>query len=200
MSLALFYHCWWRRDATRTIMDEQMRTLDECGLQKFVSEIHVGFQGSDEGFSEVSGLWRGRGATIHHVEENAGENPTLKLIHDWVPSHKDWLVCYFHAKGASHNDSTRKWRRCMENAVLWRWRDCVLALQSVDSAGAHWMSNVWGQWFWGGNFWWCTADYLSQLPEPPQNSRWDAEIWVSNVTKTPRVKDIVSDHWLGACP
>lgn len=88
----------------------------------------------------------------------------------------------------------------MEKAVLWRWKECVEALSSVDSAGAHWMQNAHGQWFWGGNFWWCTAAYLAGLPPPRESSRWDAEIWVSNVTKMPTVKDLMADHPLGACP
>lgn len=196
----MFYHCWWRRDAARNIMVEQMQTLKECGLEEAASEIHIGFQGSPEGLHEVKDQRCPSKANVHQVDEELGETPTLKLVHDWAMKHPDALVCYFHAKGASHGDAPRRWRHCMEKAVLWRWKECVDALNSVDSAGAHWMQNAHGQWFWGGNFWWCTAAYLAGLPSPRESSRWDAEIWVSNVTKMPTVKDLMADHPLGACP
>lgn len=202
--ISVFYHCWWRRDAARTIMIEQMRKLKQYGLEDAASEIHIGFQGSPEGLDEVKTLRAPTKAQVHNLQESLGELPTLAMIHPWAKAHPGSSVCYFHAKGASHNDATSRWRHCMEKAVLWRWNECVEALKSVDSVGAHWMSNAHGQWFWGGNFWWCTSDYLAALPPPesfyPQALRWGAELWVSNVTKTPTVKDLMSDHALGACP
>lgn len=199
MRIAVFYHCWWRRDAARDILREQMETLKQCGLEDAASEIHLGFQGSDEGFLEVSEHLLPGKASIHRLPEELGEIPTLQLIHNWIRDHADWNVCYFHGKGASHANLTHRWRHCMERAILWRWQECVEALKTVDSAGAHWMRNAHGQWFWGGNFWWCSGRYLSQLPAPGTYSRWDAEIWVSNVTKMPSVKDLMADHVLGQC-
>lgn len=204
MNLAVFYHCWWRRDAARDIMVEQMETLKQCGLLEAADEMHIGFQGTPVGLKEVENQRAPAEAMVHKVEEVLGEIPTLKLIHAWAPDHPGWKVCYFHAKGASHEDATHHWRHCLERAVLWRWRECVAALDRVDSAGAHWMQNAHKQWFWGGNFWWATTAYLSQLPPPdqfaPAAQRWGSELWISNVTRLPRVFDLMADHELGACP
>lgn len=202
-NLAIFYHCWWRRDAARDILADQIKTLKDCGLLNAAAEMHIGFQGTETGLEEVQTQRAPTKAIVHALSERLGEIPTLQLLYEWLPHHPGWKVCYFHGKGASHADAPHRWRHCLERAVLWRWRECVLALDAVDSAGAHWMQNAQGQSFWGGNFWWATASYLSQLPAPgqfnPTAGRWAAELWVSNLTQTPQVLDLMADHHLGEC-
>lgn len=200
--MAVFYHCWWPGASTCVIMSEQMAALKQCGLEDAADEIHIGFQGSNYGREAVRAGIAPVKAHIHHEEEKLGEIPTLMIASGFARSHPGWKICYFHTKGASRGDATRRWRHCLENTVLHHWRDCVAALDSADTAGAHWMRNASGQQFWAGTFWWANADYLASLPLPTELrecNRWWSELWVSSESRMPRVADLAG-HPFGTCP
>lgn len=199
--IAVFYHCWWPGGAAHAIMAEQMATLRQCGLAEAADEISVGFQGSAAGSVVARGLMPHR-AYLHHEEEKLGEIPTLMIACGVARANPDCKICYFHTKGASRGDATHRWRHCLESTVLHRWRECVAALDSHDTAGAHWIQNASGQCFWAGNFWWANARYLASLPMPTELrecNRWWAELWVSSESGNPKVADL-SGHAFGACP
>ena len=114
------------------------------------------------------------------------EQVTLAEIHADV--HRigcEFAVLYAHAKG-SHNPSplNAAWRRSMTRRTVSGWEECAGLLESgYDTAGCHWVhaqkSTVM---FYAGTFWWAKASYLRRLPEPPQESRWQAETWVSSLS------------------
>ena len=105
----------------------------------------------------------------------------------------EFAVMYAHAKGA-HNPSplNAAWRRSMTRHVVCGREECAGLLEDgYDTAGCHWVhaqkSTVM---FYAGNFWWARASYLRQLPEPPRESRWQAETWVSSVSG-PKAADLL---------
>ena len=114
------------------------------------------------------------------------EQVTLAEIHADV--HRigcEFAVLYAHAKG-SHNPSplNAAWRRSMTRRTVSGWEECAGLLGSgYDTAGCHWVhAQRSDTMFYAGNFWWARASYLRRLPEPPQESRWQAETWVSSLS------------------
>ena len=183
--IALWYHCWLMGPSSDDIATEQMAAMEDCGL----------FQECDT--AQVWGL-------------NArSELETLARLQQWIPGHEQFLVCYLHTKGAQYAvDTYGRWRRCMERVVLWGWRDCVQSLMDgADTAGAHWMTSKkypivgWDQRYWGGNFWWATARYLSTLPPiNPDAGRYEAEVWIGKSPVAPKIVDFAPHFPQNQCP
>jgi hypothetical protein len=119
-------------------------------------------------------------------------------------------VLYHHIKGVQYPNSPvhDRWRKCMEQACVWNWRECVRLLESgLDTVGAHWLTRTKypmlgpGQRYWGGNFWWATSDYLLTLPPLPEDTwsnRYLAEDWIGKSPINPRIHDF-APHWPTAC-
>ena len=113
----------------------------------------------------------------------------------------DWKVLYHHTKGVTHPTETflRAWRRRMEKAVVWGWRDCVAELDNgADACGVHWLTPetfptlVHNFPFFGGTFWFANTNFLMTLPPLPAATwanRFEAEKWIGRGPARPRVKD-----------
>lgn len=184
----------------RKIHSEQVQALIACGLPWIEEDSHCCLY--EAGSSQQT------------------EIPTLHKLQQWLPGHEDWYVLYFHAKGAKNREPhiAPVWRLCMEKVVLWRWRECVAALdEGYDTAGAHWLTKEEhahrfpnGNWrapskyspgtpIWGGNFWWSKASYLKTLAPLPENWRSErddflAEDWIGSGPNYPKAKDF-AHHW-----
>jgi hypothetical protein len=207
--IAIFYHSIFSGGTIPVdtgyaceIMAEQMRALKVSGLLDEADEFHIGINGGPEDI-DVAKLFvpcpvakftaHGIGATT--------EIPTLNCLRRWLSGHEDWYVLYHHLKGVTHprQELFTAWRRRLEKAVVWNWRDCVKQLDNgVDSCGAHWLTPeqfptlVFGPPFWGGTFWWAKAKYLMTLPPLPEatwQNRFEAEKWIGRGPKRPIVKD-----------
>ena len=209
MKLAIWYHSIFSGGTIPVdtgyaceIMAEQMRALKVSGLLDEADEFHIGING-DAGDRDIARMLcpchvaqfiiHGAGATT--------EIPTLNHLRKWLPGHEDWYVMYHHLKAVTHpgEELYTNWRRRLEKAVVWNWRDCVRQMDNgVDSCGAHWLTPeqfphlVVGPPFFGGTFWWSTAKYLMTLPPLPEatwQNRFEAEKWVGRGPKLPIVKD-----------
>jgi hypothetical protein len=60
--------------------------------------------------------------------------------------------------------------------------------------GCHWIRNP--EWpeqgpFFAGNFWWARSGYLRMLPEPLNETRWQAETWIT--LGSPRIRDMLPE-------
>jgi hypothetical protein len=115
-------------------------------------------------------------------------------------------VLYAHTKGAAapgpHQDA---WRRSMTCALLSELGRNLEALEAdYDAVGSHWLTPeefpperryVDGRWtttpYFGGNFWLASASFLRALPEPPLESRHDAEAWIGRGPRPPRALNLV---------
>ena len=197
-----------------SVMAEQMDVLQSSGLLGAAAEFHVNSHGNLENFAMASFL-AGPRAIVTTSDDLLngldGELPTFGKLQDWLTGHAGWNVLYLHTKGVTKPDDPFRtaWRRCMMKAVVWRWRECVYALDSglKDMAGAHWLSPQ--QYphtphlvrpIWGGNFFWARASYLMRLPPLMREShpekgmdRYWAENWVGT-GHNPRVFDL-APHW-----
>ena len=180
-------------------------------------EMHVGINGAEESVNIADSIFPRKATTTYNGLDVFNENATLRLLEHWLPTHPGWLVLWFHSKGATHekdNPLRGNWRGCMMRNLVTSWRTCVSDLSSgCEAVGCHWMSGDKtppGQSIFAGNFWWATSDYLSTLPSimardrikvsglGALESRYEAEVWLCNGPRLPRVKDY-HPAWIDTC-
>jgi hypothetical protein len=188
------------------LFTEQINAVNKSGLYDSLDEFYVGLNGS---VSE--GVWANeivpRGTKVlTWLPPSRSLIPTMRHLQNWLPGHEEYLCCFFHAKGATHDPRdplTTMWRHCMEQSVIWNWRRCVNDLESgqYDAVGVHWCHNStndpnadrWGgNSYFGGVYWWATAKYLLTLPKLPmeatdRHSFYLPELWIG--CGKPRIKD-----------
>lgn len=184
------------------IMKEQMDALKASGLEDAADEIYVGVNGGEFDQMAAAELAPKKAKLLLHPATYRGELPTLFYLQQWLPAHLSWHVFYHHTKGAIHKGEPAydAWRRRMQAVGVENWSRAVANLEGgYESVGAHWLTPQ--QWphlvnfpFWGGNFWWATAAFLSTLPPMPQtaNTREEfylAESWIGRGPRPPRVID-----------
>ena len=207
--IAVFYHAILRGGTIPvdtsfacTIMQEQMRALKNSGLLAAADEFHIGING-DEDDKDIARLFVPclNAKFVVHGPGVTSELPTLAYLRRWLPDHPDWYLLYHHIKGVTHPTEPlyAAWRRRMEKAVVWGWRDCVAQLDGgVDACGCHWLTPeqfptlVHNFPFFGGTFFFATARFLLTLPPLPEATwanRFAAENWIGMGPKRPRVKD-----------
>jgi hypothetical protein len=130
----------------RSLFVEQMQFMMAGRLYEHAQEIHIGLNGGKEDQEFVSeGIALKKFQFHFHGEKARSLIPTMRLLQKWLPGHEDWLVCFFHAKGATHahDPLTTNWRNCMMEHVIWNWQQCVKDLESgdYDAVGVHWTEN-----------------------------------------------------------
>lgn len=218
--LAVFYHVCLAYDGdppvpmdhASAVMLEQMNLLRDSGLEDSASEIRVYSNGGCGNGLVAAQLAPKKAQVINNGWDAIGLNRTVNKLREWLPAHPDWFVCFFHNKGATHPDDhfNQVWRRCMDGAVIANWRACVRDLASgYDSAGAHWLTRArYGPQvntsFWGGMFFWATAQFLLTLPaikdRPECREDWFLpEGWIGTGPREPKVMDY-RPHWPGMGP
>lgn len=195
------------REHAVSVVTEQVNALHASGLVEAASEFIIGLNGTLEDYRTMKGL-AGECNIVVHGPDAAGELPTLAVLEDWVKTHPDWYVLYFHGKGVCWpGDPLREaWRRCLMRATVWNWEQCVAALdEGCEMAGGHWLTAgkfpisaaVLPHGIFGGNFWWATTKYLSRLKPVQPNRTWedkyDAEMWPVSGLPDP-VRDF-APHW-----
>jgi hypothetical protein len=206
--IAIFYHCIVSGGSIPIntgfvcgILAEQMDAMFHSGLLDEADELHIGINGNEEDLQLVRHFCPCPHA--HYLLHGSGmtsEIPTLSALHRWLPAHRDWLVLYLHVKGATHPGDllSERWRRRMESAVVWGWRKCVWELEhGREACGSHWLTKerypaLVSTPFFGGNFWFATAQYLLTLPPLPPatwGNRFEAERWIGSGDHQPIVKD-----------
>lgn len=183
-----------------------MSALRQTGLLDAAQEMHVGINGGKESGDVANILIPHKANRVLHGLQCRNENRTVLMLEQWLPSHKDWYVLYFHSKGATRlNDLNIRWRACMEKTVLWNWRQCVKDLdEGYEAVGSHWMvppATPVGQHIFAGTFFWSKSSFLNTLPSimardrikvsgiDSLDSRYEAEVWLGNGPRVPTVKD-----------
>lgn len=231
MKIAIFYHCLFElgsppevRDLALEIVREQMMQLQQSGLCSEAETFLVGINGGAESRALAHVLIPAKAKLVMHGLASRTENLTLVQIEQWLPKHPGWAVLYFHAKGASHLDLAKikysaRWRNCMMHHLVTDWRKCLQDLEAgFESVGCHWMTGAAtppGQSIWAGNFWWATSDFLRTVPSiferdrikisgiASLESRYEAEVWLGNAPRLPRIKDYHGPNWnpgmVGTC-
>ena len=210
-------------DAAFFIIREQMLAFEQSGLLEAASEFVVGLNGHPEATMDYARLAiPPKAKIILHGKDSFAENPTLLHMAEFAQNHPDWIMAYAHSKSATHDPQSdygkfaTKWRRCMEETVIWNWRECVKELESgrYDACGNHWLTGQgWdhSQHYFAGNHYWITAKFLNTIPSmltrerirtsglSSLESRYEAEVIIGNGPRLPRVRDF-ANHALMQCP
>jgi hypothetical protein len=212
--LAVWYHTRLCGGAIDTdfamdLMAEQMEYMNQSGLTREASQIHICTNGGIINALVASSIAPEKSTLHDNGPDSESHLPTVCKLREWVLANPGWYVCYFHAKGVTHpqDEFNQHWRRCMEDAVIDNWRQCVADLDSgYDSVGAHWLTpEQFGSMvthpFWGGMFFWATSDFLATLPpipcKPQCRDDWFlSERWIGTGPNRPRVRDY-KPHWPG---
>jgi hypothetical protein len=117
---------------------------------------------------------------FHHNEDEAydigqSESITLKKIYDDAQN-EDKRIVYFHSKGVtSYFDRVAPIaikehklncdvRHYLNWGVLERWRECVDALETHDTAGISLIREPLQ--YYAGNFWWTKSSHIRNLLDP----------------------------------
>lgn len=226
--IAIFYHTLFFVGAPEhpalggfTICCDQMKQVKDSGLEDSAKEIHVGVNGGKESEVYAAQSLPAKAHVYYHGVEQGSETPTMVKMWEWARVNPGWNVLYFHCKGATHTDANylafvTKWRRCMMNACVVNWRQCVADLESgFDSVGCHWMTGMSPpsdkDAIWGGNFFWATSDFIRTLPDILDRdliknhgiaapiARYEGERWIGSGPRLPHVKDY-HVNGIGSCP
>jgi hypothetical protein len=194
-----YYHCYaagaWSAPAR-----DHFTALGRAGLDDTVTT--VGLIGPDrdramarERITELSAKWALPQPRAWAEAEHGWEQLTLQVIwEDARNSGGEYAVLYMHTKGAANDlDSSASWRRSMTRALVNGWEENVGHLErGYDAVGSHWVKSP--EWpeqepFFAGNFWWARASYLRTLEPPLNETRWQAETWLS--LGKPKVHDLM---------
>lgn len=185
MRVLHYYHCYaagsWDVPVREHI--EALGRAELCDIDMTVGLIGPAGRRQEAREAIIAGMReQGLPGPVRWVEADAGwEQLTLQAIHDDVRDIPgDYAVMYAHTKGAHDtSDNNQIWRRAMTRHVVGDWKFCAGLLEAgYDAAGCHWMIQN-GHWFFAGNFWWCSASHLRQLPAPENENRYSAEYWIS---------------------
>lgn len=225
--IAVFYHCLFQLGdellpGALDIIYDQMTQLKETGLQDAASEIIIGVNGGAESKVYADGILPAKARVVFHGLQCRNECRTIVELEKWLPTHPDWYVLYFHAKGATHDPNhgySIAWRGCMMKGVVKNWRTCTADLDAgYDAVGSHWMvppATPIGQHIFAGTFFWVKSSFAVTLPSIMEReqlkrmgidsaeSRYESEVWIGNGPKLPKVKDYHGPNWnpgqLGTC-
>lgn len=222
MKIAIFYHCLTHLNTPDNllvnafhIISAQMEQAWSCGLINAAAEFHVGINGGEES-RQVSNLILPSKAEIKlHGLQCHNENRTIRMLEEWLPGHRDWYVLYWHAKGSTSPPEKKqlndRWRACMTRHCITNWVRCANDLSSgFDAVGCHWMQppkTPAGHYIFAGTFFWAKASFLLTLPSIMErdrikisgidsiDSRYEAEVWLGNGPRVPRIKDYHGPNW-----
>jgi len=218
MKIVIFYHTYLFTGNPPVLVNnavavthDQMNRLRESGLADAADEIIIGVNGGRESLDMLSIIAPAKAKLVPHGLESKNENPTLVLLEKWLREHQEEAyVLYFHAKSASHENSSEygqfdwKWQNCMMTNCVDRWQQCVADLGAYEAVGCHWLTGQgWdhSQHYFAGTFFWARASYLRTLPSiflrerikvsgiASPESRYEAEVWIGNGPRLPTVKD-----------
>lgn len=201
---------------------EQMAALKSSGLQDAASEINLGINGTpDDSGVFVTSLFPEKARVVYHGRQCRNECRSIVMIEQWLSEHsEDAYILYEHQKGSTHIDGSdyskfaARWRRCMTDTCVHRWRECVAALDAgFEAVGSHWLTGMCDgtQHYFAGTFFWATSKYLRTLPSIYKRerikvsgidsieSRYEAEVWLGNGPRLPKIKEMTT-HGLGGCP
>jgi hypothetical protein len=194
--LTHFYHVYadgdWETPAT-----EHFEELFMSGLIDELGDVFLGVVGSPENRRRVA--MELPGVVVAEADEG-WEQLTLTAVHDYAKQN-DAYVYYAHTKGAwSKSDLATEWRVSMTHDTVTRWQECVSQLRSVDAVGPFWLQSQQPEhqkhdFFFAGNFWWATTDYLAKLPELAYDSRFSAEGWIGLGNPTVHVLREGLSYW-----
>lgn len=164
-----------------------MKVLEECGLYKECEEVCVGIAGNActrdwfAKYPKVRILYKNPDPTVY-------ESLTLQHLYQRAKalSSSDYLVLYFHTKGAhsqfvNNARAVVMWRRVMGYWLVTNYKRCIELIQThhLDVLGGNFIDQIPQEGLrdmlcqgrthachYSGNFWWARTTYISRLHKP----------------------------------
>ncbi|MHB1950172.1 MAG: hypothetical protein ACYCQK_01705 [Acidiferrobacteraceae bacterium] len=206
--LSHWYHVY-AAGAWEQPVEEHLSALAKSG---FDGPITIGLVGLPGQRAEAKDFIEHRRHPDRYVEADTGwEQVTLRDLRAYAKRHRDRLSFYAHTKGAANPSRLNAaWRRSMTTALL---ADGALEshvaslLIAFDVIGCHWLTDAeypvvkvpTKMPMFGGNFWMARNDYLATLPPLGMRARHEAESWIGEGPRVPRVLDL-NPGWPGTVP
>jgi hypothetical protein len=170
----IFYHIYCN-EYTLPIVKDQITKIIFSGLYENVKGIKCFMAGTKAHMQPIRDFLNNSGSkfTIEAVGENDSsfERFTLEKIPKYITS-KD-LFLYIHTKGVSPKHASTEnaywWRTWMEYNLIYRFKECLEALQTFNIVGVGYTTKMIGPHF-SGNFWWTNGSYFDTLPKKPDGT------------------------------
>ena len=170
----VFYHVFCN-EYTLPVLKDQVTKIIFSGLYEAVDAINCFLAGEEKYIGPIRSFLNDSGAKfkILKVDTNdtSYERFTLNSIPKLITDNDKFL--YIHTKGVSAknaaSDNIYWWRTWMEYHLIYRFRECVEALDTFNIVGVGYTTKMIGPHF-SGNFWWTTGKYFNTLPKNPDGS------------------------------
>lgn len=214
LPICIFYHSLFQLGdeilpSALSVVQEQMTALKASNLDCAASEIHCGVNGGKESEVYAKALLPAKAQITYHGLESRSENLTLVMMENWVKTHPQWAVLYFHAKGSTHALGSQygtfagNWRRRMMHYCVDNWRHCVKDLENYEAVGCHWLTGQgWdqSQHYFAGTMFWVRSEFWATIPSiftrqrikdsgiASLESRYEAEVIIGNGPRLPFFK------------
>jgi hypothetical protein len=162
---------------------EHIDTLRKYNLYDSINKMFIGFVGNSDNIFKVKQFLNDKIDYETLDEQPTGwEQVTLKHVQDHANSNIDDCIFYAHTKSSWDSRQINiNWRKSMTYYNIVKWQECFEKLTNHDTIGCHWVKNMGINGIWGGNYWWATCQYISQLPSLTYNKRHDAEEWIGSI-------------------
>lgn len=182
MKLGHYYHVYAAGNWEGIVVDH-FHAVRASGLMDELDFIRVGIVGPADRRVQVKDVLPFAEVVVE--AEDGWEQVTLDALHlHTLKETGPAGILYAHTKAAYQGDPLRHtWRHSMTYDTVYNWKYAVSLLARKDAVGPFYMSSdrpehVGHKSFFGGNFWWATAQYLRGLPRIKREHRFQAEGWV----------------------
>lgn len=171
----VFYHIYCN-EFTLPILKDQVAKIIFSGLYEAVDDIKCFMSGEEKYMEGIRGFLEQSGVKFKitdplGVNDNSYERFTINQIPKYIAPPDRFL--YIHTKGVSQkhaaSDNIYWWRTWMEYHLIYRYKECLEALNKVNLVGVGYTRKMIGPHF-SGNFWWTKGEYFNTLPKNPDGS------------------------------
>ena len=168
-NIYIFYHVYCN-DHTLSVLKDQVTKIIFSGLYEKVKEIKCCLTGSKDKMEAIRNFLSESGkkfvVTAEGVDDTSFERFTMNQIPKSITDQDRFL--YIHTKGVSDkhaaNDNVYWWRTWMEYNLIYKFKECLDALERVNIVGVGYTTKMIGPHF-SGNFWWTKGSYFNTLPK-----------------------------------
>jgi hypothetical protein len=154
------------------VLRDQVTKIIFSGLYDAVDDIKCFLGGDGKYILTVRSFLNDSGVKFKiekvGINDNTFERFTMNNISKMITDNDKFL--YIHTKGVSakhaSNENVYWWRTWMEYHLIYRFKECVSALDKFNIVGVGYTTKMIGPHF-SGNFWWTTGKYFNTLPRNP---------------------------------
>eukprot|EP00981_Chlorochromonas_danica_P002730 scaffold537_cov180-Ochromonas_danica.AAC.35 len=166
------------------ILPDLLNRIKAAGLHAPIFVLHYG--------RELSGQLEFSQSSVHVIAvsrlTSLFELPSINLLHRFAchieRQGKGAQILYLHTKGISYTQprpGVEDWKDLMLYFLLQRHKESfhILKSEAFDVVGAMLLQDMFGRYYFGGNYWWATTNYLARLkPLNYSSTKYAAEYWL----------------------